>query len=435
MQGDGQPSRDLPEVTIDGHTCRQTVGFDDAIHMGQILGNLTARALSQQHSLGVAEVGGAEQYIVSPVYNPLLLAINNGGTFDGGTPWTELGNPEAYPTDRSTSPPYETGNLMGTWVTGLRVGDILILSEPGEFFPSIHQAWDKSVNGAAGVFVVGMGQDQLGYDFPSYAYPFTYYSADQNLFNPSLTLGDQVTTAGEQDAQALGFSADLTSTAEETALNNQYTRAVQPGIQLMPFSQSGDIDPDTGSFTPVLEGWATPQRFDLTDACQPPGVPGPPSCPLGNQPTIQGPLHFTFDDGTSFDAGNGAQDETRYFHHSFCAPGTYDVTATATDSKGQTDTFTLPVTVNPPLKLALALRGARLVATPSGGDGHYLALGWRTRRASSGTYTDSVLDGTGTLTTIQATLAGGQLTTLTHQLSAAGTSVADGEPSPSRCGS
>ena len=36
-------------------------------------------------------------------------------------------------------------------------------------------------HGREGVFVVGMGQDQLGYDFPAYAYPFTYYSADQNF--------------------------------------------------------------------------------------------------------------------------------------------------------------------------------------------------------------------------------------------------------------
>jgi len=33
MQGDSQPSTDLPPVTIDGQQCQQTVGFVDAVHM------------------------------------------------------------------------------------------------------------------------------------------------------------------------------------------------------------------------------------------------------------------------------------------------------------------------------------------------------------------------------------------------------------------
>ncbi|HET9015532.1 MAG TPA: PKD domain-containing protein, partial [Thermomicrobiaceae bacterium] len=443
MQGDGQPSSDLPPVTVNGKQCRQTVGFDDEIHMGEILGNLVMQALAERRSLGPAEVKGTEQYILSPVYNPLLLAINNVASFDGGTPWTELGNPEAYPTDRSTSPPYEVGNLMGTWVTGLRLGNVLVLSMPGEFFPSIHQAWDRSIRGAAGVFVVGMGQDQLGYDFPAYAYPFTYYSADENLFNPSLTLGDQVVTAGEQDAQTLGFKANLTSNAEESALDNQYARVLKPGIQFMPFTQSGDLDPATHSFSPVLEGWATAQRFDLTDACSPPDVPSLPSCPLGQRPTI-GPIHWSFGDGTTFVSENGAQNEMGYFTHSFCRAGTYEVTVTATDSKGQSDTFTLPVTVHPPLTVRLSTRQGRLVASPAGGDGHYLLTQWTLPNgdqasgdsvpvpSGDGTLTVATTDGTGTTTTVTATVTGGAITSTTTQTeSAAGTEIADGKPSNS----
>jgi hypothetical protein len=440
MQADNQPSEDLPTVTVDGKQCRQTVGFDDAIHMGEIVGNLTMQALSEQRSLGTPRVAGAEQFILSPVYNPILLAVNNVASFDGGTPWTELGDPEADPTDRSTSPPYETGTMMGTWVTGLRLGDLVILSQPGEFFPSIHQAWNRSIRGAAGVFVVGMGQDQLGYDFPAYAYPFTYYSADQNLFNPSLTLGDQVVTAGELDARALGFGASLTTNAEESALDNQYLRVFKPGIQFMPFTQVGDLAPAGGAFTPVMDGWATPQRFDLTDACSPPDAPPLPTCPLGTSPTI-GPIHWDFGDGTSFVSGNGSQVESSYFTHAFCRPGTYEVTATATDSRGHSDTFSLPLTVYPALGLTLVQHRHRLIARPTGGDGHYLYTQWdlpgggQSWSAAIGVPRDgplevTVVDGTGTTTSLHGVMTGGRFQPSFEQsISSAGTDLASGQAS------
>ena len=440
MQVDNQPSTDLPPVIVDGKSCQQTVGFDDAIHMGQIVGNLTALALAHGHTFDQATVGGSEQYVLSPVYNPLLLALNNVGDADNGTPWTELGNPEAYPIDRSTSPPYEVGNAMGTWVTGLRIGDILVLSEPGEFFPSLHQAWNQAIHHAAGVFVIGMGQDQLGYDFPAYAYPFTWYSADQNIYNPSLTLGDQVTTAGEQVAQSLGFPADLTTTAEQTALNNQYARAAQPGIQFIPFQLIGDIDPGNHSFSDVLEAWATPQRFDETVACNPPVVPNLPQCPA-SKPTI-GPINWSFGDGSTYVSQNAAQHEQSYFRHAFCRAGIYHVDTKTTDSNGNSDSFSLPVTVFPPLRPSIALKGGRLVAHVEGGDGVPLYIGWtvgsehywgRSAPASaSGPISLRVVDGTGTIATVSGTLTKGAL-------SLAGTSqyeqpsLAAGPPVGSSC--
>lgn len=417
MQGDSQASTDLPPVTVDGKQCQQTVGFVDAVHMGQIIGNLVSTALARGRTFTTADVAGAEQYILSPVYNPLLIALNNGAEADGGTPWNELGNPQAYPIDRSTSPPYEVGNAFGTWVTGLRIGNILILSEPGEFFPSIHQAWDQAIHGAAGVFVVGMGQDQLGYDFPAYAYPFTYYSADQNIYNPSLTLGDQVVTAGEQDAQALGFQASFTTTAEQTALNNEYARAAEPGIQFMPFQQTGDISPTTGGFEDVLEGWATPPRFNETTPCSPPLIPNPPVCP-GKAPTI-GPIHWKFGDGTSYISQNAAQHEQSYFHHAFCTPRAYTIETTATDSNGNTDTFSLPVTVYPPLRPTVDLARGRLLARVSGGDGVALYVEWRIGKRSmwgpatpapaAGPVTLTVVDGTGTVAVVEAAVRHGEV--------------------------
>lgn len=417
LQDDTTASPDLPPVDVGGRQCKQTVAFDDAVHMGEILGNVTSEALSSPAARDAAPtVAGAEQYIQTPVYNPTLLALDNVAPLDNGSPWTELGGNSAvaYPTDRSTSPPYETGNLIGTWVTGLRIGGLLLLSEPGEFFPSIHQAWDQAIHGSDGVFVVGMGQDQLGYDFPAYAYPFTYYSADQNLFNPSLSLGDQVVTAGEQDAQALGFSADLTTTAEMTALNNQYLRALSPGVQFLPFPHSGDLAPGQG-FTTVLEGFATPPRFDRTTVCNGPVVPSLPSCPLGAPPTI-GPIQWSFGDGTRATTDHGT-----YFSHTYCAAGTYQVTASATDSNGASDHMTLPVTVHPRLVVTIARRGNRLVGGASGGSGGMLderfgVPGRADAYAASvplpgrnATVTFTVVDGSGVLAAARATIRGGRV--------------------------
>ena len=439
MQGDGQPTTDLPPVTIDGRRCQQTVGFVDAVHMGQLLGNLTARALATGRSFTQATVAGAERYILGPVYNPLLVALNNGASLDHGSPWAELGNPGSYPIDRSTAPPYEVGNAMGTWVTGLRIGHILILSEPGEFFPSIHQAWNQSITGAQGVFVVGMGQDQLGYDFPAYAYPFTWYSADQNLYNPSLTLGDQVTTAGEHVARTLGFQANLTSSAEETALNNRYQQAAQAGVQLMPFQLTGDMAPPGGAFDDVFEGWATPPRFNETTPCNPPGLPSAPACPA-SRPTV-GPIHWRFGNRT-YVSGDAAQNEQSYFQHSFCAPRVYVVRATATDSSGQRHTFTLPVHVFAPLRPWIQLVRGRLIARMSGGDGRLLYAEWATPTGlhwgptapvpATGRVTLRVVDGTGTSARATARIVYGRLADV-HAMTTTRAPFAGGPVSPSSC--
>lgn len=417
MQGDTAPSPDLPPVTVaPGKTCQQTIAFDDAVHMGITISNLVTTALGQGHPVTEPVVAGEQRYITSPVYNPELLALEDVAPVDGGTPWTELGgNSLAYPVDRSTSPPYQVGTDLGTWVTGLRIGQLLILSEPGEFFPSIHQAWDRSIRGATGVFVVGMGQDQLGYDYPAYAYPFTYYSADENTFNPSLTLGDQVVTAGELVARQLGFGARLTTTAEATALQNHYAKVLQPGVQFIPFPASGDLDPATGGFSAILEGFESAQRFGAASACQPPTVPNPPTCPAGPPPTM-GPYHWTFGDGTTSVTPPG--NET-FFTHDYHSAGMYPVKVTATDSHGHSASMTLPLKVYPALSAQVVRRGHDDLAEVSGGSGQVLIYRWTFpdgttlygRRVQvpvgSGPVTLTVTDSTGTMVSTTAEPAGG----------------------------
>jgi len=380
MQVDNAPSRDLPNVAVTSNgktvSCKQTIGFDDAIHMGAVEGQLVMTALGHAHAITNGTVAAAEQYVVTPGYNPELLALDDVAPLDGGQVWSKAGgNSLAYPIDRSAWAPYGYAGTagIGTWVTGLRIGGLLLLSEPGEFFPSIHQAWDSSITGADGVFAIGMGQDQLGYDYPVYAYPFTYYSADENTFNPSLTLGDQVVTAGQQDAAALGFGANYTVTAEATARNDDFARVFKPGVQIIPFPQAGDLGTGAGgSFDPLLQGFESQQRFSAASACNPPVLPSVSPCPLGPSPTM-GPYHWNFGDGT---AAVTPANNLNYFPHRYARPGVYQVTVTATQSDGQVATARLPITVFPALRVSVVTAHGRETARVQGGSGSVLLIEW-----------------------------------------------------------
>jgi hypothetical protein len=96
-----------------------------------------------------------------------------------------------------------------------------------------------------------------------------------------------------------------------------------------------------------------------------------------------------------------------------------EVQTTATDSSANSHSFTLPVTVFPPLAPSIELSGGRLIAHVSGGDGVPLYLTWtvgpeRFARQSivapaSGSVTLSVVDGTGTIATVTADVVNGAL--------------------------
>ncbi len=414
LQTDNAPSPDL--AGEDGMA--STRAFDDIIHMGQLIGSLTIGALAAGHEISDPVVQAAEQYVQSPVYNPLLIADNEVAPVGGGAFWAAVTGNALYPTDRSFTPPYGDGAALGTWVTALRIGDLLFTSMPGEFFPSTHEAWQRGINGPAGDFVIGAAQDFLGYEYPVYAFPFTLQGSDEAIFNPSLTLGDQVVVAGEQDAQALGFSADQTSNAEYSALESQYTRQLEPGVQFLPFPLRGDLDPRGGSFTPVLEGVSQPARDTTTQGvCLADTLT---ACPF--PPPPMGAFHWGFGDGST--AMTPPQTYARaYFSpfvaHRYCAAGTYQVSVSATDSGGRTDGMALPVTVYPPLSVRIVQRAGALQAVVSGGSGQALYVHWSgalgdrygdraPAGSASGQVTVTVVDGTGTVAAAQTSLVSGR---------------------------
>lgn len=375
MQTDVAPSPDLPPE--DG--MRQTRAFDDTIHMGELIGNLTLGALAHGHPLTSATAQPADQYVQSPATNPVLVADAEVAPIQGGSFWRDAGADNVvYPTDRAYTPPYGDAVAFGTWVTSFRIGNLMFITMPGEFFPSIHDVWNRSIHGPDAVFVVGAAQDFLGYEYPAYAYPFTFEGSDEGFFNPSITLGDQVVTAGQQEAQALGFNADLTSNAELTALENNYARAVSPGVQLIPFPPTGDLDPRTHAFAPTLEGYSQAPRVSSSAPCGPINPSTASGCPVA--PAQMGPFHWRFGDGTTSTTPPEAYARANFspfLHHPYCRPGTYQVQVSATDAEqGKTDSMTLPVTVYPALSVSIARRGRSDVASVHGGSGQVLLYRW-----------------------------------------------------------
>ena len=410
MQADIAPSPDLPKVN--GQT--QTRAFDDIEQMGRAVANMTFDALARARPLTSAAVGGAEQYVVAPVPNPAVVGLTYSEPAeeaDNGAPWAPVsGLTGIYPADRAATPPYAYGGAVGTWVTALRIGDVALVSEPGEFFGSIHDAWSAGIHAPGGVFVVGAAQDFLGYEYPAYVTPFTFYGGDELIFGPSPTLGDQVVTAGEQDARQLGFPADLTANAEVTALDQQYAKVVSAGAYLLPSTVAGDLDPAGGGFSPVLVAAGSAPR--ATTTCTNPALLfEPPGCPLP-APAV-GPFHWTFGDGTSLTTpveGKSRASYSPFVRHRFTRPGTYRVRVSVT-SQGSTDTATVTVTVFPALRATVVRVGGRDTARVTGGDGHVLIERWtfpdgRVAYGPSvparGPVTLTVVDGTGTVATARS---------------------------------
>jgi hypothetical protein len=157
MQADVATSTDLPKV--DGHA--QTRAFDDVLQMASAVTGVTFGALAHGHPLTDGTIDGAEEYVVSPVANPAVAGLTYGDEIPGGFgPISAITG--ISPADRALRPPFALGAALGTWVTAIRIGGLALISEPGEFFGSIRDAWARSIAAPEGVYVVGAAQDFLG---------------------------------------------------------------------------------------------------------------------------------------------------------------------------------------------------------------------------------------------------------------------------------
>ncbi|HEX8104209.1 MAG TPA: neutral/alkaline non-lysosomal ceramidase N-terminal domain-containing protein, partial [Solirubrobacteraceae bacterium] len=109
-----------------------------------------AVAAAKQISGGVV---GARSYLIQdPATNPVLLSA------------AAVGSPIGLPVYRSVTPPWLTGNVIGTVTASARIGDVLLSAGPGEMYPQIPlRVRELATTPYRGYMTAGLANDQLGY--------------------------------------------------------------------------------------------------------------------------------------------------------------------------------------------------------------------------------------------------------------------------------
>jgi hypothetical protein len=145
---------------------------------------------------GKALVRATSFLITDPSSNPLLLGMLYGGVAAG------------MPVNRSMTPPWMTGDVIGTTTASARIGDVLLSAAPGEMYPQIPLKVRELMPGLRGYMTAGLAGDQLGYliaPFEAYPEPIRRSFFDQKgdqvspldndnyFFNVSHTMGERVT--------------------------------------------------------------------------------------------------------------------------------------------------------------------------------------------------------------------------------------------------
>ncbi len=164
-------------------------------------------AVAAARPLSGRPVVGGDSYLIRDVASsPLLIGLLVGG------------QPVGAPLNRSLSPPWFTGNVIGTVAASLRIGDVLLSAFPGEAYPQIALRVAGTVKAARGFMTAGLANDQLGYLIAPYeAYPepvrrsffnqrgdeVSPIDNDNYFFNVSHTMGERVTCAALRGAGEL----------------------------------------------------------------------------------------------------------------------------------------------------------------------------------------------------------------------------------------
>jgi hypothetical protein len=144
-------------------------------------------------------IASKETFTREVVTNPALFAV----TYSGEAPARGYG---AY---RGSTAPWMSGNVLGTFVSVHRLGDIMLSANPGEAYPDIRFGVLNEVAGLQAEFTFGLANDQLGYLIaPASEYPWISYSNvgnDNSFFNVSANYGDHDYCTQTAGAVAIGF--------------------------------------------------------------------------------------------------------------------------------------------------------------------------------------------------------------------------------------
>jgi hypothetical protein len=171
-----------------------------------------AQAAAAAQPLGRPPNVAARSYLVEDAAtSALILGLEYaGGTF-------------GVPLNRAMTPPWLTGNVLGSVTATARIGDVLLSAGPGEMYPQI-AAKVADLVPARGHMTVGLAGDQLGYliaPFEAYPEPVrrSFFNQrgdevspidnDNYFFNVSHTMGERVACSllrGAGETAGLGMA-------------------------------------------------------------------------------------------------------------------------------------------------------------------------------------------------------------------------------------
>jgi hypothetical protein len=344
----------------------QVGGIDRMNNYGLEVTQLVTRALAAQKWVTDGTVASHETFMYIPGTNPALLALVLawGGPGALARPATDQ---VSLPANRSASPPYLTGNVIGTPVTALRIGRLAYVTLNGEAFPEVRHTIAAAVKDADMVVGLSLGNDQLGYYEPAHAFVFANgeapYHSDHLQYNISPVFGDEEIQTQVSNLGAVGFGTN--SFALSTPENNNWAQAAHPGLQALAYPEQGDASPVTGKFTTTFEGiYGSSALLD--------------SANQGAGPV--GPVHWDMGDGTTMDTPVSGRYTTRFTHSYY--PGTYGVHLSVVDTNGDTASWDMKIVVYPALKPVVRVRpqsdGSVIYdGSYTGGSGQVLLWMWR----------------------------------------------------------
>jgi hypothetical protein len=164
-------------------------------YAGRVVERAAQAAAAAEPLRGRPETEARSYLIKDPATNALIMGLNVAGA------------PVGAPLNRSLTPPWMEGTVIGTVTASARIGDVLLSSMPGEAYPQIPLKV-RSLVPARGYMTAGLANDQLGYliaPYESYPEPIrrSFFnqrgdevhpiSNDNYFFNVSHTMGERVT--------------------------------------------------------------------------------------------------------------------------------------------------------------------------------------------------------------------------------------------------
>jgi hypothetical protein len=347
----------------------ETTGAANMEWLARVIANDVARGLGHARWLTDSRIASSESFVQIPAHNAALLALNDAWHLPDDQKRQMGETTGLYPIDRDDKPPYRSGNVLGTYLTALRVGGLAFVSMPGENFPEIRFAIAGATHGARAIVALSKGQDDFGYFYPAFITPAPFvYQSDHHIFNVAPQAGDQIIAGQTANVGKLGFPTDMPIAKPPAFDPGQKAR---PGLQALASPPSGDAGA-RGRFSPVLQAIYSPASF--TDY------------------PLTGKVQWDFGDGTRAQTGwlqvgqdygqtgQGNHGVPR-FRHAF-RPGRYTVRATARDTQGNEASWTIRVEIFRRLCPSISarhLRGSRwrLRATAHGGARAILAWRWQ----------------------------------------------------------